>query len=247
MIISSNFQLNVMQNTEFDEQVDKNSINPGLQMFEKRVSGMFLGEILRRVLISLIQNNNLFEGQYSDILKKQHGIDTSPMSGIAEDSSPHLKKVSEIITQTFGISNPSAEDCRAVKFISDAIVRRSARMAAVAVSAVSDHSGRYASSTPEKPVDVGADGSLVEFYPNYVKMCLAACNEILGEGADKRIKIGLAKDGSGVGAALYLYLFRSLIIDALCKPRNKRKMVCCGVMRLILNSLCWFCPFAVVV
>ena len=86
--------------------------------------------------------------------------------------------------------------------MSDAIVRRSARLAAVAVSAVSDHTGRFAGSTEEKPVDVGADGSLVEFYPNYVDMCLEACEEILGNNASKRITIGLAKDGSGVGAAL---------------------------------------------
>jgi len=82
-------------------------------------------------------------------------------------------------------------------------VRRSARLAAVAVSAVSDHTGRFAASTEQKPVDVGADGSLVEFYPNYVDMCLEACEEILGDNARKRITIGLAKDGSGVGAALY--------------------------------------------
>ena len=195
--------MNVLPNTEFDKLVDDNSINPGLQMFEKRVSGMFLGEVLRRVLVALIQQNKLFDGESSDILEKKHGIDTSPMSGIAEDSSPHLKKVSEIISKTFGISNPSSEDCRAVKYVSDAIVRRSARLAAVAISAVSAHSGRFASATPEKPIDVGADGSLVEFYPNYVQMCLAACEEILGGGADKRIRIGLAKDGSGVGAALY--------------------------------------------
>jgi len=214
-----------MQNTEFDQLVDKNSINPGLQMFEKRVSGMFLGEILRRVLLSLIDRNRLFNGRSSDILDKQHGIDTSPMSGIAEDSSPHLKKVQEIIAKTFGISDPSAEECRAVKLVSDAIARRSARFAAVAVSAVAFHSGRFASATPQKPVDIGADGSLVEFYPNYVQMCLSACEEILGSGADKRLRIGLAKDGSGVGAALYLDFDVTLMLDVHYRPRNKRKMV----------------------
>ena len=216
-----------MQNTEFDELVDKNSINPGLQMFEKRVSGMFLGEVLRRVLLSLIKSDNLFNGQSSSTLNKQHGIDTSPMSAIAEDTSPHLKKTEKIITETFGISNPSADDCKAVKLVSDAIARRSARLAAVAISAVSDHTGRFARATAERPVDVGADGSLVEFYPGYVQMCLSACNEILGGGADKRIRIGLAKDGSGVGAALYSPSTHSKtnLVVVRYKPRNRKKMV----------------------
>ena len=128
------------------------------------------------------------------------------MSTIAGDDSTHLDKVGDTITAAFGIADSSLDDRKAVKLVSDAIARRSARLAAVAVSAVSDHTGRFDSATEASPVDIGADGSLVEFYPNYVRMCLSACDEILGNNASKRIRIGLAKDGSGVGAALYIPL-----------------------------------------
>ena len=192
-----------MQNTEFDEAVDKHSINPGFQMFEKRVSGMFLGEILRQSLLSLISKSNLFSGQTSSPLSKQYGIDTSAMSTIASDTSTQLDKVRDVVTGTWEIANPSYEDLKAVRLVSNAIARRSARLAAVAVCAVSEQSGRFKDATEEKPIDIGADGSLVEFYPEYVDMCLAACDEILGQNASKRIRIALQKDGSGVGAALY--------------------------------------------
>jgi hexokinase len=195
-----------MQNTRYDSAVDSNSINPGFQMFEKRVSGMFLGEILRQVLLTLVKEADLFSGYSSEPLKTQYGIDTSAMSTIAGDNTVHLAHVNEVISKTFGIPGPSLDDRKAVKLVSDAIARRSARLAAVAVSAVSDHTGRFENATAERPVDVGADGSLVEFYPGYVDMCLSACEEILGNDASKRIRIGLAKDGSGVGAALYLPL-----------------------------------------
>jgi len=191
-----------MQNTEFDEAVDKHSINPGFQMFEKRVSGMFLGEILRQSLLSLIHKSKLFSGKTSEPLSTQYGIDTSAMSTVASDPTPHLDKVRQVVTDTWGIPNPSYEDLQAVQLVSNAIVRRSARLAAVAISAVSEQSGRFKDATEKKPVDVGADGSLVEFYPEYVDMCLAACEEILGNNASKRIRIELQKDGSGVGAAL---------------------------------------------
>jgi hexokinase len=192
-----------MQNTRYDEAVDSNSINPGFQMFEKRVSGMFLGEVLRQTLHSMIKEVNLFNGTSSTPLNNQYGIDTAAMSTIAADTTSHLSHVGETITAAFGIHESSLNDRQAVKLVSDAIVRRSARFAAVAISAVADHSGRFSKATEEKPVDVGADGSLVEFYPHYVDMCLNACEEILGNNANKRIRIGLAKDGSGVGAALY--------------------------------------------
>jgi hexokinase len=194
--------MNVLPNTEFDQMVDDSSINPGEQMFEKRVSGMFLGEIMRRVVLHLIRTANLFDGKSSDILDKHNSVDSAPLSKIAADKSPELSSVAFVIRHKFGIPTSSLEDRKAVKIVSDAIVRRSARLAAVPVSAVCDYSGRYATSTPEKPVDVGADGSLVEHYPRYIAMCLEACDEILGGGAKRRIHIELAKDGSGVGAAL---------------------------------------------
>jgi hexokinase len=220
-----------MQSTQFDKAVDKNSINPGFQMFEKRVSGMFLGEVLRQVLLTLIKDANLFNGKTSTPLNTQYGIDTAAMSTIAGDNSTHLEKVGETITAAFGIPDASVDDRKAIKLVSDAIARRSARLAAVAVSAVSDHTGRFESATEARPVDIGADGSLVEFYPSYVEMCLAACEEILGHNANKRIRIGLAKDGSGVGAALYLSPFfpprgyADYFLVVRCKRRNKKKKV----------------------
>jgi hexokinase len=53
-------------------------------------------------------------------------------------------------------------------------------------------------------IDVGVDGSLVEFYPNFEDHLRAALRAVpeIGVSGEKRIRIGIAKDGSGVGAAL---------------------------------------------
>jgi hexokinase len=56
----------------------------------------------------------------------------------------------------------------------------------------------------EEIVDIGVDGSLVEFYPgfeNYMREALRAIDGI-GAAGERRIRIGIAHDGSGVGAAL---------------------------------------------
>lgn len=43
---------------------------------------------------------------------------------------------------------------------------------------------------------------MAEFLPNFVPRVHEALKMLLGEEVDAKISIGLAKDGSGVGAAL---------------------------------------------
>uniref|UniRef100_A0A3Q3NJA6 Phosphotransferase n=1 Tax=Mastacembelus armatus TaxID=205130 RepID=A0A3Q3NJA6_9TELE len=75
--------------TEFDIEVDKTSINPGVHIFEKMISGMYLGEIVRLVLVQLTQDKLLFEGQASEALLIPSKFQTKFISDI-EDFSFHL-------------------------------------------------------------------------------------------------------------------------------------------------------------
>jgi hexokinase len=214
-------QLNVLPNTPWDIALDKYSVNPGLQMYEKRVSGMFLGEILRLAIADLMKNpevsflkdeNSSTNDRRSttDIagtsgIYKQWGIDTSIMSHAAGDHTPKLSVLRDSMQQILQISAPAHEDAKAFKAIADAIGRRAARLAAVAIGAIVLQTGRL--TDPERkdePVDVGVDGSLVENYPYFDNMMYEALRVIdgIGEEGAKRIRIGLAQDGSGVGAAL---------------------------------------------
>jgi hexokinase len=60
------------------------------------------------------------------------------------------------------------------------------------------------STQEDEIVDIGVDGSLVEFYPGFEDYMRDALRAMEGIGAtgERRIRIGIAKDGSGVGAAL---------------------------------------------
>jgi len=63
------------------------------------------------------------------------------------------------------------------------------------------HGHRYARRTAI--VDIGVDGSLFRFYPDFEDKVRGTLRDVEGIGFDgeKRIRIGLARDGSGVGAA----------------------------------------------
>lgn len=233
--------LRTLPNSPYDVQLDKDSVNPGIQMFEKRVSGMFLGELLRLALLKLVKDPNvpLFTDDNSssnDVhsttqihddspIWKQWGLDTSFLSVCAGDDKPGYQMLRQELNDKYEISAVSEEDAKAVREIAGAIGRRAARLAAVAIAGIVINTGRLdkssGSATTEQKsgiepargdveategdeIDVGVDGSLVEFYPNfekYIREALRAVPEIGAKG-EKRVRIGIAKDGSGVGAAL---------------------------------------------
>jgi hexokinase len=266
-------QMSVLPNTPYDIDLDKESVNPGIQMFEKRVSGMFLGEILRRAILTLVKDPKiqLFKDENSSsnelhstttvaegsALYTQWGIDTSFLSFVAADHSPHLNGIRQLLWKELKIDAASEEDARAVKTIAAAVAKRSARLGAIAIGAIVISSGRLepplkssqtqptkssteiadhikklemadaASATVQKlqsaatplvdsippetatnvledTIDIGVDGSLVEFYPGFEEHMREALREIpeIGPAGERRITIGIAKDGSGVGAAL---------------------------------------------
>ncbi|KAK8061388.1 hexokinase hxk2 [Apiospora phragmitis] len=212
-------QLNVLPNTSYDILLDQKSVNPGIQMFEKRVSGMFLGEIVRLVINEMLQNPSisLFKDENSSqndwkstttigpdsTIREQWGLDSSILSIAGADSTPDLSTLRQELEKELKVYAASLEDARAFKDVAYAVGRRAARLSAVAIGAVVIQSGLLKSSTDE-PIDIGVDGSLVEHYPYFRDMIYEAFNIIEGIGPEgaKRIRIGIAKDGSGVGAAL---------------------------------------------
>ncbi|KFA47826.1 hypothetical protein S40293_06450 [Stachybotrys chartarum IBT 40293] len=229
-------QLNVLHSTPWDVALDAQSVNPGLQRFEKRVSGMFLGELVRLAVVDMIKNeatglfkdvNSSFNdwatttniGPQSDIMKPW-GLDSAVMSVAAADNTPELSTLRQEL-EKLHIYTPSLEDAQAFKSICNAVGRRAARLSAVAIGAIAIQSGKL--DDPDEPViDIGVDGSLVEHYPFFRDMIYEALREIdsIGpKGADK-IRIGIAKDGSGVGAALI-----ALVASSMEKPDDYESII----------------------
>ncbi|KAJ5791009.1 uncharacterized protein N7518_008020 [Penicillium psychrosexuale] len=221
--------MSVLPTTVFDDELDADSNNPGVQMFEKRVSGMFLGEILRRALLSLHQNTDLefFKANKNSKvvlpegsrLFRQWGLDTSMLSPIEADNSKDLVDVKTALKDHLEIENPSLEECQAVKIIVHAIGKRAARLSAVPLAAILVHTNKLET---DDIIDIGVDGSLVEFYPNFEGHIREALREVpqVGVAGDKKIRIGVSKDGSGVGAAL-IALVANRVDGHLKIPREK--------------------------
>lgn len=203
--------LSVLPNTVYDQDLDADSNNPGVQMFEKRVSGMFLGEVLRRALLDMHRNPsvNLFKPtETSDVevpenstLYKQWGIDTSFLSLVESDNTAEREQIKTAINDHLRIERPSNDDCLAVQILVHAIGKRAARLSAVPVAAILISTGKLQT---DDLVDIGVDGSLIEFYPYYEGHLRDTLKDIpeIGPVYEKKVRIGISKEGSGVGAAL---------------------------------------------
>ena len=210
--------LKVLPTTVYDTTLDEESVNPGFQMMEKRISGLFLGEILRLVVVKLHQDHKgkVFcpdpvgkdDSSSKEIrsdelpaLFRRHSVDSSVLSIVESDSTLEFVAAKQALASNFGIQNATREECAALKILAHAIGRRAVRLSAVALAAIILSSDRLHS---DEEIDIGVDGSLAEHYPGFEKHLREALRDIdgIGEAGERRITIGHCEDGSGLGAAL---------------------------------------------
>ncbi|KAH7100570.1 hexokinase-domain-containing protein [Auriculariales sp. MPI-PUGE-AT-0066] len=204
----------VMPTTPFDNKLDRESINVRKQAFEKFISGMYQGEILRNIILHLIDSVPaiLFKGESSPAINKHYGIDTAVMSDI--ERAKTLEEVQQVVVSAFGLPKETvgAMDAWIVRWATEVVGTRAAKLSACAVAAILVQTGHAhlegankTSNTPLKTpteLQIGVDGSMCEFYPHFEERLRDALRSLVGEEVERRTVIGLAKDGSGVGAAL---------------------------------------------
>lgn len=191
----------VLPLTQFDNKLDRESINVGEQIFEKMVAGMYLGEIVRNIFISLIDRGFLFEGQSAPALNRAYGFDTSLMSQIEVDDTEELEYIQDILEERLGLQViTTLKDRKWVKEIVQLVGTRAARLCAAAITALLDKREQ------NEDCDIGIDGSLFQLYPSFKKRLTDAMTELMGEARVSNTRLGLARDGSGVGAAIIAML-----------------------------------------
>ncbi|KAJ1726239.1 hypothetical protein LPJ61_005327 [Coemansia biformis] len=189
----------VLPYTMHDNKLNRKSSNPGLQVYEKMISGLFLGEVARNAILALVDQRLIFAGRSSEILNKSYTFDTAYMSAIVADDSADLDAVRTVLEATLEIPPTTLVDRQAVRNVCCMIGTRGVRLSAAAMAAVLLARPELLATT----VSVGIDGSMYQFYPNFESDLYAVSRIFLGaDFVDNRLKLHLAKDGSGVGAAI---------------------------------------------
>ncbi|XP_073020359.1 LOW QUALITY PROTEIN: hexokinase-2, chloroplastic-like [Primulina eburnea] len=188
--------------TEFDREKDAESINPGEQIFEKTISGMYLGEIARRLLLKMAKEDRLFGESVPEKLQIPYSLRTPDICAIQQDSSKDFEVVGSILHEVSGV-NSSPSSRKIVMDVCDTIAKRGGRLAGAGIVGILQKmEGDTKGVIFGKRTVVAMDGGLYEHYPQYRNYLQEAVTELLGVEASKNIVIEHSKDGSGIGAAL---------------------------------------------
>nr|XP_045732177.1 hexokinase HKDC1 isoform X2 [Mirounga angustirostris] len=181
--------------TRYDKKVDEGSLNPGKQRYEKMTSGMYLGEIVRQILIDLTKQGLLFRGQISERLRTRGIFETKFLSQIESDRLA-LLQVRKILQQ-LGLDS-TCEDSIVVKEVCGAVSRRAAQLYGAGLAAVVEKR-RQDQGLEYLKITVGVDGTLYKLHPHFSRILQETVKE-LAPRCD--VTLMLSEDGSGKGAAL---------------------------------------------
>jgi len=172
----------------YDQLLDDASSNPGRQRFEKMVSGMYIGELARIILVEMMAQGHLFQGAKSLAFAEAYSLTAKQMALTARGGD---------FFADFGLADCSATDSKIAGEICRIVSRRSARLAAAAIAAVVS----WRDAALDGRHVIAGDGSLLEKYPGFQEAMQEALRELYGEQA-ARIIIQPVHDGSGIGAAI---------------------------------------------
>lgn len=200
--------LEILPVTKYDEIVDKETPNKGYHLFEKRISGMFLGELLRVCLVELFKEGHIFTDLYESRggslphrLAEPWQLSSEVLSYMQIDDSTDLKMSELILENVLRLPTNKVERIF-IQRLTRAISDRAAKLSSIPLAAILIRvKDQYKNDS--KDFEFGCDGSVVEFYPGFRDKVIEAIDTINPlKGENKKVRLQIAKDGSGVGAAL---------------------------------------------
>ncbi|XP_068168068.1 hexokinase-2 [Antennarius striatus] len=182
--------------TGFDHIVDDCSNNPGKQRYEKMISGMYLGEIVRNVLIDFTTKGLLFRGKMSERLKTRGIFETKFLSQIESDRLA-MRQVRSIL-QHLGLTGSTCDDSVLVKEVCRVVSRRAAQLCGAGLAAVVDKI-RENRNLNQISITVGVDGTLYKTHPHFSRIMQETLKNLAPQC---EVTFQKSEDGSGKGAAL---------------------------------------------
>lgn len=219
-----NFWTSHLPRTSYDIELDAESPNPNDQGFEKMISGMYLGDIVRRVILRMSQEADIL-GDVPSQLSMPFSLSTLSMAKMLEDDSPELTEVAKILKDKLEIPDASLKVRKLIVKVCDVVTRRAARLAAAGIVGIlkkigRDGSGgitggRSRSDIKMKRTVVAIEGDLYTGkYTMFKEYLHEALTEILGEDTAQHVILKVPKDGSSIGAALLAASLSSDNVDS---------------------------------
>lgn len=183
--------------TDIDREIDAGSLNPGKQLFEKMISGMYMGELVRLILVKMARDSLLFEGKTTAELLTTGRFSTSYIYTIESDKEEEGLVNAEKVLRSMGL-DPSAEDCAATRRICQIVSTRAARLCAATLAAVMRQI-RDNKAAEKLRITIGVDGSVYKGHPQFARRLNKMVRRLV---PDCDVRFLESQHGSGKGAAM---------------------------------------------
>lgn len=188
-----------------DLAADKDSCDPGQYWFEKMVSGLYLGDVARRIIVTLTEQHNLFgPGGVPSALRGSDGFRSAELAAIVDDTSLTWSVVTRVMVGRLGLQPHRCTWVarQAVRRVCAMVARRSARVVAAGLAGLLRH---LASSGLPPHFTIAVDGGVYEKFATYRTMLRNALADALGTDAARimpRVQFQGVFSGSCLGAGV---------------------------------------------
>ena len=197
-----NFASPALPTLDADVLLDAATPHKGEQLMEKQMSGMYMGEVGRRLLEELAARASLFSHCAAvKAVRTPGALSTAALSSIEGDRTLTLSVTAAALQAAFGIDDSTWLERRVVRAVCHLVARRSARLLAVAIASLLVQAGRVGG---EAPLDtaVAVDGGVYEHWGAYRRFVEAGLVDALGSrAAARRVRLKRVRDASSMGAA----------------------------------------------
>lgn len=217
----------VLPMTRWDDVLNRTHLRPDYQPLEYMITGRYLGEIVRLIIVEAVETAGLFDGGLPHSMRQPYSFDTSIVAFLEEDSSVSLAASAALLQKehTFP-SYPSVEDLRFLRHICQVTSRRAAGYLATAIHSmwclrneaefpVQSVSDPLAKESPEvtivesdesaKNVSIACDGTVINKYPGFRDTCqgyLDRLTEQTHPTSGSAVRLAPAPESAILGAAV---------------------------------------------
>jgi len=203
----SMFGNGILPYTKWDKELLATHPKPDFQPLEHFVSGGYLGEIARLILVDGIQSSGLFGGIVPPSLSEKYSLDTETLSRIESDASASLTTAQQIFTSRHPSTyTPTTTDIHALRQIAFLVTQRAAGVVAAGVHALWSLRNEAQTTTAfdQQHTIVAYNGSVIEHYPGFKETCQQHLDDLAkASGAETGvIELMYAEESSLLGAAV---------------------------------------------
>lgn len=166
----SMFGKDIYTTSRWDDYLNKTHRLPDFQPLEHLISGRYLGEIVRLILVEAIKTAGLFDGEMPHKMNEPYSFDTSTLAVFESDTSSTLSEACKTLQARHPLRKPATlGDLAFIRKVSELVSKRAAAYLATTLHALWCLRAHAEGLTPATAgtISVGCNGSVIERYPGF--------------------------------------------------------------------------------